>query len=348
MKLISVADIIEGMVLERDVMNDSGVVFLSRGTVLNSSHIMGLENFGFDFVYVYGEGEMNKSMIFEDNLNKEFENAIKVYKNLYMNARLGHAIDIVEAKQSITPIISLVTKSNDIMSTLRKVSVEDIYTYRHSINVCLYSSMIAKWLGMSNYDVIDVALCGLLHDIGKSRVSIKIINKADKLSFKEFDEVKKHVDYGLDLLKNDSRLGKKVLDGIYQHHERLDGSGYPLGISGNDISLYPRIIAVADTFDALISDRVYQKKISPYKAIEILKDESFGKLDPQICTVFIKNISDFYVGNIVKLSNGRLGEVILLNKHNINRPLIKSSKTYIDLSTDYSIDIIEVLDSKLG
>lgn len=353
MKLVAVEDIVEGMILEKDVINDGGITFLSKGTVLNNTHVEGLGKLGFDFVYVsHEEIGLNKSkdkkILFIENLNIEFENAIRVYKSLYMSARLGNELNVDEAKKSISRIVKEVSSTNDVMNTLRKVSVDDIYTYRHSINVCVYSAMIAKWLKLSNDDILEVALAGLLHDIGKSKISIKLINKADKLSNKEYDEVKQHSLYGKDILKNDSNVSKKIIDAVYHHHEAMNGDGYPTGISGNKISLFARIVAVADTYDALLSDRVYRKRVSPYKALDVLKDESFYRLDPEICTVFIKNISDFYVGNVVKLSNGKLGEVILLNKQSINRPFIKISDSYVDLSTDYSIDIVDVIESRLS
>lgn len=352
MKLVSIEDIIEGMILEKDVINDGGITFLSKGTVLNRSHVDGLEKLGFDFVYI-SQDEIGNSimsdhkLIFIENLNKEFENTIKIYKSLYMSARLDKELNIDDAKKSISKILKSVITTNDVMSTMRKVSIDDIYTYRHSINVCVYCAMIAKWLKLSQEELAEVALAGLLHDIGKSKISIKIINKSDNLSDVEFNEIKLHTEFGREILKNNSSITKKILDAVYHHHESINGGGYPLGISGDKIGLYARIVAVADTYDALLSDRVYRKKVSPYKALDILKDESFFRLDPEICTVFIKNISDFYVGNVVKLTNGKLGEVVLLNKHSINRPFIKTSNTFIDLSTDYSVDIVDVMDSKI-
>lgn len=351
MKLVAITDIVDGMTLEKDVINDAGITFLSKGTVLNRTHVHALEKLGFDFVYIqYEEIGLNKvtdkKLIFIEKLNRDFENSIKVYKNLYMNARLGRKLEIDDAKDSISTILKEISSSNDIMNTMRKIIVDDIYTYRHSINVAIYSAMIAKWLKFSEEDMVEVALGGLLHDIGKSKISMSIINKPASLSINEFNEIKLHTDFGRDILKNDSKVSKKIVDAVHHHHESLDGKGYPNGLSGDEIGLYARIVAIADTYDALLSDRVYRKKVSPYKALDILKDESFTRLDPEICTIFIKNISDFYVGNVVKLSNGRLGEVILVNKHNVNRPFIKMSNSYIDLSTDYSLDIIDVIEDR--
>ncbi|MGB3366297.1 MAG: HD-GYP domain-containing protein [Acidaminobacteraceae bacterium] len=352
MKLVTIENIVEGMILEKDVINDGGITFLSKGTVLNETHVDGLGKLGFDFVYIsHEEIGLNKStdkkMIVIENLNREFENTIRVYKSLYMSARLDKKLDVDEAKQSISGILKAVISTNDVMNTMRKVTVDDIYTYRHSINVCVYCAMIAKWLKLSYEQMQEVALAGLLHDIGKSKISIKILNKMDTLTTAEFSEIKLHTEFSRDILKNLSNVSKKIIDGVHHHHESISGGGYPIGMVGEEIGLYARIVAVADTYDALLSDRVYCKKISPYKALDVLKDESFTRLDPEICTVFIKNISDFYVGNLVKLSNGKLGEVILLNKHSINRPFIKTTNTYIDLSADYSIDIVDVIESRI-
>lgn len=133
------------------------------------------------------------------------------------------------------------------------------------------------------------------------------------------------------------------MDGVLYHHERIDGSGYPEGRSSSDIPLYAKVIGVADVFDAITENKIYRAKISVYAAARVLKTESFNKLEPKVTEVFLKNISRFYVGNKVKLNTGEVGEVILLNKADLTRPLIKVGDQYFDMSTNYKLEIIDVV-----
>lgn len=340
MKMIAVSDLKIGMEIASDVMSDIGITFLSKGTVLSSNHIDSFGRMGVDFVYV-SESQILSVKTLERDYYVE---ALNDYKKIFMSTRIGTSIEHMDYKSLMTGLYAQYADNNDVLGKIRSIQIEDLYIYKHAINVAIFSMCIGRWLKFSRNEVIDLGIAGYLHDIGKCHVPGNILNKPERLTNEEFEIMKTHAKHSHELVKGIPMLSFKGSEGILYHHERLDGSGYPFQSRGSEIPLYGRILAVADMFDAILSDRIYSSKVSPYKAIEILKDESFGKLDPKVVNVLVKNIADFYVGNVVKLNTGEIGEVILLNKSNLTRPLIKiSDDKYLDLSMNYQIEILEVL-----
>ncbi|BEP29991.1 HD-GYP domain-containing protein [Helicovermis profundi] len=341
MKFIDVNDLQAGMIVAKNVINENGIEFLSRDSVLSSANIESLKKFDIDFIYIVDDNV--KEIIDENSITYLYTELLEIYKTSYMNSRLGKNIDILAIESKLYPLVDLILKNNDILKTLRGISINDLYTYLHSVNVSLLSAIIGKWSKLTKRDIYDLSLSALLHDIGKSQVTLSIINKPSSLNEKEFNEIMMHTQFAKDIVSISSSLNKNIIDGIYYHHERKDGSGYPMGMTYDSISFFPKIIAIADIFDALTSDKVYRRKISPFKAIDLINELSYKKLDEGLCVLFIKNISDFYVGSRVKLTTGENGEIVFLNKYCRNRPLIKTERNFIDLSTDYSIDILEII-----
>lgn len=340
MKNISVNALALGMELAVDVVSDVGLTFLAKGTLISQGHIESLKRMNIDYVYIE-DHEMERNHLEQKDF---YLVALAEFKKVYMSSRIGTRIDNVDYKGIMSGLLTQYVDSNDVLGKIHGIDVEDLYIYRHAINVAIITMGIGKWLRFSRNDVIDLGVAGFLHDIGKCNVPGNILNKPDKLTNEEYEIMKTHSEHSYQLVQSMEQLSFKAKEGVLYHHERLDGSGYPNGARGAEIPLSARILAVADMFDAILSDRVYSAKVSPYKAIEILKDESFGKLDPKIVNVLVKNIADFYVGNIVKLSTGEIGEVILLNKSNLTRPLVKIREDrYLDLSTNYKIEIVEVI-----
>jgi len=187
-------------------------------------------------------------------------------------------------------------------------------------------------------------MSGLVHDIGKTQVPLDILNKPGKLTRDEQDVMQEHATMGLELIKNTKQYPQPVLLGVWQHHERLDGGGYPFGLSGNEISVNARIVAIADMYDAMTSNRVYQKAVTPFKVVEELFDEMFNKVDPTMSLIFLDNIKDSLIGYMVRLSDGSEARVIYLDKNRLSQPVVKvADGQYIDLGKRKDISIVEVL-----
>lgn len=346
-KLMRTEECTPGMYLGEDIVNHNGVVFLGSGTRLTAGHLKNLLQLGIDTLYIATpertEELENDVILFDRQLNQEFKKTITSFKNVYQNVRLGNQIILDELKDSITPLIGRVVTNNNILGNLRMIEVVDEYTYKHSINVGMVASMIGKWLGYGPVELMDIALAGMLHDIGKSRIPLEIINKPARLTEAEFDIIKTHSRAGYEILSESTEVNFDVRFGVLEHHEWINGGGYPNGSSGKKIHEYARIVAVADVFDAITSNRSYKSKISPFRAAEIVMEESVTHLDPEIVQLFLSRISQFYVGNTVQLNTGEIGEIVMVNRYNLTRPLVRVKERFYDLSSNYRLQIVEVL-----
>ncbi len=354
MDLMMVDSIVSGMVLARDVIDDSGIVLMSMGATISDDDINKLLNMGIDFVYIKDESkdtiklQKEKSVeikpINREAMDKAYTKLIRIYKILYSKLGQNASINLEKLSKEVLPLIDEITNESNVLKNLRSFDSNEFYIYTHSVNVTVLVVAIAKWLHFDKQSIDELAMAAFLMNIGDVRLSDELLNKPEALTKEEMFEMMKHPIYSCDILENSTNVSPKIFKAIRYHHERLDGSGYPESIKGDDIPIYSKIIAVADVFDALVSDRPYRKKISQYQATKVLKEESFDKLEIKITDVFLRNIAKFYVGDKVKLSTGEVGEVVLINKFDRERPLIKIADKYFDLSTNYDLEILEVLD----
>jgi HD-GYP domain-containing protein (c-di-GMP phosphodiesterase class II) len=168
--------------------------------------------------------------------------------------------------------------------------------YRHSVNVAALSSILGAWLGLDEDKVNLLTYSAILHDYGKTRIDEKVLNKAGTLTREELKLIKKHPIFGYEDMRKIQYLDSLVSNGVLMHHERLDGTGYPFGIKGDKIPSFARIIAIADVFDAVNSNRTYKMSKGPFEVLEIIQKESLGKLDYEYCQVFLNHIINYYMG----------------------------------------------------
>jgi putative nucleotidyltransferase with HDIG domain len=218
----------------------------------------------------------------------------------------------------------------------------DDHTYSHSINVSLICSAICQWLNLEQEAAKEIIVAGLLHDIGKSRINPDILNKPDKLTPPEWEEMKKHTIYGYRLLE-EAQASYNVRIGALFHHERMDGKGYPTGLPGPEIPLTAKIIAVADVYDAMTSKRSYRSRNCPFQVIDKLQSDFYNVLDTQILLTFLSRIAECYVGDMVQLSDGRTGQVVLINRLQPSRPMVRTRDGIINLFEETGINISEIV-----
>lgn len=347
MKLMRINECAAGMYLGEDIINSNGVVFLGSGTRLTQKHLSSLAGSGVEMIYIANPERIedldNDIILFDKQLNGDFKKTIDSFKNVYQNLRMGNHIILEELKDSLTPLIDKVISNNNILGNLRMIEVADEYTYKHSINVGMVASMIGKWMGYSQNDLMNLALAGMLHDIGKSKIPNEIINKPGKLDDAEFEIMKTHPRAGYEILSDTKEVSFDVLFGVLEHHEWICGGGYPNGSVGKKIHEFARIVAVSDVFDAMTSNRSYKSKMSPFRAAEVVMEESAAHLDPEIVQLFLSRVSQFYVGNKVQLNTGEIGEIVMVNRYNLTRPLIQVGSHFYDLSSNYGLQIVEVM-----
>lgn len=219
----------------------------------------------------------------------------------------------------------------NLIMMLQNMNGLDEGTYGHCVNVSLLSAMLGRKLNLSEEEIRIVSLGGLLHDIGKLKMPEQIIQKPTQLSSEEFSIVKRHPIEGYKLLHNKG-LPEDVLMCVLQHHERCDGSGYPYGAKREQINKYARIVAIANVFESLTSNRVYREAISPFAAIRVFEEERYEKYELKYLLTFLEYIVQVYVGMDVLLSNGEKGKIVLANQQNLSRPLIQTKNGFLDLA----------------
>ena len=232
---------------------------------------------------------------------------------------------------------------SDLLNFMNVLKPLDDSTFAHSLNVSIIGIVIGNWLGMSEAELSDLATAGLLHDVGKTQIDEKILEKPSKLTEEEFEEMKKHPALGYKMVENMVGVNDNIRNSVLMHHERIDGSGYPLGLKDEGIPLFPKIIAIADIYDAMTSNRPYRDKMCPFDVIRDFEMHTFGKLDTKALTTFLSNIANSYKGDFVELSNGEIGEVVFINPNRIWQPIIRVGEEFVDLSTSKDISIKEII-----
>ncbi|HHV98170.1 MAG TPA: HD-GYP domain-containing protein [Clostridiaceae bacterium] len=215
---------------------------------------------------------------------------------------------------TIGKIIDGLLSNRDIFQNLSELKNVDDYTFEHSINVCVLSLVIGICMDYSIDKLEEIGAGAILHDIGKLRISREILKKPSILTDDEFDEIKKHTIYGYQILKDNSNISPVAAYIALSHHERYDGSGYPMGLEGDNINKFARIVAVADVFDALFSDRVYRKKLHPREIIEYFTKTGSHYFDSEVVDKFVEMVIMYPTGTNVVLSTGERGVVVSNNR----------------------------------
>jgi len=228
----------------------------------------------------------NKDIPFSDKADIVYAKASEVMDELFCNP---DALGNMEKSQAIVDgFVSLVLQDEATLASIMKIAAHDYYTHTHSINVSIYTLSLAKFIGLKDKDLEDIGMSSMMHDLGKSKVDWEIINKNGKLTDSEFEHMKKHPASGYDIAVKMGITDKRILAGIRSHHEKMDGLGYPDGLKDKQISLFPRIIAVCDVFDALTTKRSYKDAMTSFQAISIMKKQMSTHLDMRLVDALVK------------------------------------------------------------
>lgn len=349
-KRYNIHEVVPGMQLAKIVLTETGQVALSEGAILNPSLIERLKYWGVYTVeireWVEDEAKVSEESLPESQQQKFFnsyQSTVRVVKKAFETMRYFKETPISEMRELVDEAIDPLVETTGVINHLHLVERKDDYTFHHSLNVAVICGTLGKWVGYTGVDLKDLILAGLLHDMGKTQIPLEILNKPGGLTVEEMDVMKKHPAYGYNMIKEIKHLPLAVMYAVLQHHERMDGGGYPLSLPGNKIHPFAKIVAIADVYDAMTSDRVYHKKISPFHVVETLVGEMYDKLDPEFCTVFLNNVRDFFVGSIVILNDGREAEVLCLGQYAASRPVVRTTDgEFIDLEKCKELGIVNL------
>lgn len=233
--------------------------------------------------------------------------------------------ETVNKEELLSKTISLVSPKQttlDVFDMLHNMRQVNDSTYAHSLNVAIISRIIGKWLHFSNEELDTLTLAGLLHDIGKTKIPDEVLNKDGKLTDEEFQMIRNHPKYGYDILKSQP-LNSHIKKAALMHHERCDGSGYPMGLTMEEIDDYALIIAIADVYDAMTAARSYRAPLCPFEVIAEFEKDGLQKYKPKYILTFLENIANAYQNNRVMLSDGTSARIVLLNHRRLSKPLVQ-------------------------
>ncbi len=361
-------ELIEGMVFGDDVIDKEGRLLVSKNTVLTIETLEKLKKFSSRKVFSMKVllSELNiKTVVKLENgsvqevassqikmehtkerlvIKEKFEEMHKSIKQSFDELSRNNTSPKVkkELDNTVEEIKNNLSVNIELLNEILDVKATDEYLYNHSLNVAVVSNLIGRWIGLEQKDLDILILAGLVHDIGKLRVDPAILNKPGKLTDEEFAEMKKHPEYSYQMLMEMGYKDNAILKAVTFHHEKEDGSGYPLKISGDKITIHAKILAIADIFDAMTSNRVYKARVSPFKVLEMFQNQNFGKLDYKIIMVFIKRFTENYVGSEVILSNNQRAKIVSLNAYEITKPLLVTSEgKFIDISREREVQILD-------
>lgn len=325
---VNTKDILPGMCLARSVnfydIASRKAHTIEAGQILSDMTITRLKAAEINGIYV----DTYKSKIrvissINQEIRAEAISGIHQLADNFMNSEKGVSKkDVEEISETTQKLINSLSSNKDILVNIADIKMYDDYTYHHSLSVAIMAIAIGLELGFNNFMLNELGTAGLMHDIGKVSVPVEIITKPGRLTPEEFEIVKMHPVYAAQHLKERNIVSDNIYKGIIQHHEKIDGTGYPYHLKGKEIHPYARILAVADVYDALTSNRPYRTPNPPNEAIEYIMAGMGTQFDENILRAFLRKVAPFPTGSIVQLSNGEKGCVIKNHPNNPLRPIV--------------------------
>jgi HD-GYP domain-containing protein (c-di-GMP phosphodiesterase class II) len=353
MQKIAVKDLTPGMVAAKSIYNADGRMLLAEGATFTKHYIKRLQEIGVWVVYI--QNPLAASIDVPDILAEETRvKAISTVKEAFEGFRNTKKIDMGQFKQLTESIVDEVIRNPNAVFHLNDIRMYDDYTFAHSVNVCVLAVLVGASLQYTPRQLMELGVGAVLHDVGKMAVEKQILNKPGHLSESEMDLMRRHPEWGFEILrKYSAQLSWLSIHVAFQHQEKFDGSGYPRGLKGTEIHEYARITAIADVYDALMSDRPYRPALSASMAYEFLVSGSGTHFDPDILGEFLRHIALYPVGSMVKLNTGDIGIVTQVFPGLQTRPTVRllvdaadalyESEAEIDLSIELTVFVDQVL-----
>ena len=350
MRSLPVEELQPGMILARSIINDEMMVILSEGTLLSKAHITRLAFLDIPLVYIKDEYELseafqNVSALFDHSsaFISEYKDVIHEARSIFEEAKSSGKAPVEKSKQVIHDTIAPMSKESGVMDYLLEVNHLAADVYNHSVRVSILAGVLAKWMHLPKVETQEVILAGFLHDIGKTRFPERLLDKkVETLTGDDREAYEQHTVDGQMILSASPGLPDGVKRAALQHHEAMDGSGFPFGIGGNDIHLYARMIALADLYDNITTEREGCRKETPFAAIDKITADMYTKLDPTVCVPFLTNIKIAFLGSRVYLSNGLSGTIVRYTNDYAARPLIRvMDSELLDLNIFQDVSIVE-------
>lgn len=332
-------------VLGKSIFTSEGNILLRAGTKLTRIYIDKLMKLGVSYVYLEDfrleDAEVEDAKLIELK-RLTLKNMSRLSKNIYEGNTNGYS----DSLKVVEELIDYITDLDYVNSNLYDIKTYDNYTNFHSVDTGVMATFMGVYSKKYNqFEIKELGIGAFLHDIGKIKIPKNIINKPGNLTEEEFNEIKNHPIYGTKILMKNHNFSEKEIDVVAQHHERVDGKGYPYGLAGNEISDYAKITSICDVYNAVRTDRCYRTRIKPNECYELILSGSGSSFDVKMIDIFKASFAVYPLGICVKLSNGIEGYVIRQNAGFPDRPVIRV--LYDSVSRKpiqfYEINLIETL-----
>lgn len=357
MRKVNVSNLVPGMITAEDVLNYNNQLILPKGLILTDKAITKLTFYSVFQIRVEDEAAKEENVEFTGpsymeqlisspefvEFKEDFEEDVTNFKNVLNDVvKRGAPLEIDDFMSQTFHILNSDRGVTGIFDMLQCMREYDDETYIHSMNVALICNVFARWLRFDEAEIRLATISGLLHDIGKTKIPDNIIQKPGKLTSLEYNVVKNHPQKGYDMIK-DSHFPDSIKNAVLMHHEKCDGSGYPKGLTREQIDPYAKLVAIADVYDAMTSSRIYRGPLCPFKAIAIMENEGHEKYDTKFFLTFMENVVNSYLLNRVRLSNGVIGKIVYINKHKLSAPTIQTEHGFLDLSIHPELEIESII-----
>lgn len=335
MRLVTLDKCQAGVKLGKTIYNKSGSVLLTAGTELTTSILSGLKRYSIFTIYIEDEVSEGIEIIeaIPEVLRNEAVDVVKEALDTIADLKTANVRGMIKTERAIRSfkkifrdILNCLSENQSALNLLAATKIHDNFLYSHSVNVTIYSCQLAIENGLPIKNIEEIGLGSMLHDLGKLYIPPEILNKPGQLTNEEFDIVKKHSERGFDILRKMHEIPIPVSHCAFQHHERIDGRGYPRGLKGDEIHKYAKILAVADVFDAVTSHRVYRPAMLPHTALELLYAGNGTQFESKQVELFKGCIAIYPQGLTVKLNDGRTGIVTNYSFQATGRPQVRIIK----------------------
>lgn len=359
---IALSKLTLGMYVVSIVNPKKNINVKSEGYISNASTLAKLKKAGIQYLTIDPSKTKSASPDVNNTVEAEAENSVAAVKKASFSSEMTKAkalyddakqlqkkllddiskdkqLDMVNVNKTTNAIVDSVFRNEDALSCLSRLRMKDEYLIEHSLNVAILMSIFAKHLKIEKNIIEQLALGAFMHDLGKIKVPDHILHKPGRFTDDEYEEMKKHVDYGVDILAQEAGISEISRNVVKLHHERIDGNGYPNKINGEELDNYARMIAIVDSYDAMTADRVYKKGMPPIKAFKILRSNADKNYDSELIEQFIQCLGVYPVGTLVKLSSGKLGLISELNR---TKPLNPFVKVFYSTRLNQAIPIEEI------
>jgi len=358
---ITVSEAKPGLILAADIYTEEGNILIKRGTTLSDSKIQKLRMNGTESILIKSKEpyEGNKDTVRSKpnpfatvpvEKQPEFQEFAKNYdagsveiKKVIMAIGDGAEIKLNELFKLTDGIMSKLKRKSSVLTFLAAIKNTDEHTFTHSNNVSLLCNLFSHWLKLDEMSTLNLTTAGILHDIGKTKIPLEVLNKKGRLTDEEFETIKTHTVLGYNILKNHD-IPQSIKLAALSHHEKINGRGYPIGMDETKIDTLAKIVSICDIYDAMTANRIYRPKLCPFEVIRTFERNVYGELDTAYLLVFLQNIATTYLDSPVRLSDGRVATVLFINKLNLSKPIVRlDTGDVLDLSHMDDLSIAEML-----